>query len=56
MNVGVDGDLLADREPGDALARLVDYADDLMSGGQREDSAEVPVMDVPVRAAESDLG
>ena len=36
VDVGVDGDLLAEREPVDAIAQRVDDADELVTGDERE--------------------
>src|SRR3954452_7949849 len=54
-DVRVDADLVADREPGDAVAELGDEADHLVAEGDRERCSVVAVVDVHVGAAQPGL-
>ena len=56
VDVRVDGDLLAEPEPGDTDTELVDDADDLVAGDEGEHGVEAAVVDVQVGAAHPDLG
>jgi len=55
VDVRVDGDLLANREPLHPNADGVDVAHQLMPGDQRELRLEFAVVDVQVGAADPDL-
>jgi hypothetical protein len=55
VDVGIDRDLLAEADPGDALPDLVHHPDQLVSRDQREDGVEVALVDVQVGAAHADL-
>ena len=54
-DVRVDADLVADREPGDAVAEFGDVADHLVAEGDRERCSVVAVVDVHVGAAQPGL-
>jgi hypothetical protein len=56
VDVRVDGDLLAEPEPGDTDTELVDDADDLVAGDEGEHGVEAAVVQVQVGAAHPDLG
>src|SRR4029450_11179476 len=54
-DVRVDAALVADREPGDAVAEFGDEADHLVAEGDRERCSVVAVMDVHVGATQPGL-
>jgi hypothetical protein len=49
----VQHDLLADPQPGDAIAHLVDLTDDLVPRRERVDRVELPVVQMGVGAADA---
>ena len=55
IDVRVDRDVLADSEALDVVAELVDDANELVTGYQREHGVEVAVVDVQVSAADPHL-